>query len=111
MARAQITLCVAGMHRHVSDTQRAVGAVEFKSPPVIPSVFMAGPRALTTTLPLYLINASAERFILPDAVCTLGTHVDVVLYLFVRGHCERMTHFLPGPLPFVVQQQGSTGVL
>lgn len=44
-----------------------------------------GPSALTTPLPLYLINASAERFILPDAARTVGTHVDAVLYLFVRG--------------------------
>lgn len=94
------------MHRHVLDTQRADGAVEFKSPPVIPSVFMAGPRALTTTFPLYLINASAERFILPDAVCTVGTHVDAVLYLFVRGHCERMTHFLPGLCPLLCSSRG-----
>lgn len=43
----------------------------------------------------------------PDAVRTVSTLVDVVQYLFVRGHCEGMTHFLLGLCPLLCSSRGA----
>lgn len=43
----------------------------------------------------------------PDAVRTVSTRVDVVQYLFVRGHCEGMTHFLLGLCPLLCSSRGA----
>lgn len=43
----------------------------------------------------------------PDAVRTVGARVDVVQHLFVRGHCEGMTHFLLGLCPLFCSSRGA----
>lgn len=96
----QFTLCDVKMQRHVRDTQR-------------PGYGSQTPACHLQTRPGCCMGANVlgstrlEDFMTPDAVRTVGTHVEVVQYLFVRGHCEGMTHFLLGLCPLFCSSRGA----